>query len=207
MPVNAVVERPAVLDIRSGSVVAVERPYRLLVTGSRAHRGEQLIRSALIAVGHCFGRDTVLVHGAAAGADSIAAGIWSRWGLAVEPHPADWARCGPDCPPGHQRRNVRGHSYCPAAGHRRNDQMIGSGADLCLAFPVGPAAGTGHCVRQAGIAGIPCLTVTAGTPLTELSARFTVEPTSSPELTAGPTTAGIASVLLHRLPLTPQAAA
>jgi YspA, cpYpsA-related SLOG family len=91
---------PPVLDGRCGVVPAVERPYRLLVTGSRTHRGERLIRDALIAVGTCFSRDTLLVHGAAEGADSIAAGIWSRWGLPVEAHHADWGRCGSGVIPG-----------------------------------------------------------------------------------------------------------
>lgn len=113
---------------------------RLLVTGSRNHRDESLIRAALTLAGRKLGRDTVLVHGAAPGADSIAARIWRRWALPTEPHPADWT--GP-----HGR----------GAGHARNAKMVALGADLCLAFPLDGSRGTWDCVRRARDAGIPVL--------------------------------------------------
>lgn len=71
---------------------------RLLWTSSRLHKDggrdgtEQLIRVALVYAGRRLGRDTVLVHGAAAGGDTIAAAWWTGWGLPVEPWPADWPR-------------------------------------------------------------------------------------------------------------------
>jgi hypothetical protein len=95
-----------------------------------------------------------LVHGAAEGADSLAAKLWGIKGWPIEPHPADWDHCDPTCkhPPRYRRD---GTPYCPAAGPRRNLEMIRLGADLCVAFPLGKSIGTQHCMRHARAAGIP----------------------------------------------------
>lgn len=130
---------------------------RLLWTSARTHRDgetEQLIRVALVHAWRQLGSGTVLVHGAAEGGDTIAAQWWTTGGLQVEPHPADWATCGPDCPPGHRKSNRRGE-YCPTAGHRRNQAMVDLGADLCIAMPRGVSRGTYDCARRAYVAGIP----------------------------------------------------
>ncbi|MFC4128980.1 DUF2493 domain-containing protein [Nocardia rhizosphaerae] len=128
---------------------------RLLVTGSRAWTDRQTIRDALAAAWRELQPGPiVLVHGAADGADSIAADIWGSAGLPVEPHPADWDNCDHSCK--HAPRYRRdGTPYCPAAGPRRNLEMIRTGADLCLAFPRGKSIGTQHCMRHARAARIP----------------------------------------------------
>lgn len=111
---------------------------RLLITGSRNWRDRQTIRDALAQAWRDLRPGPiVLVHGAARGADTIAADIWTRGGLPVEAHPADWNRDG-----------LR-------AGPIRNQAMIDLGAHLCLAFPLGESKGTRHCISRARIAGIP----------------------------------------------------
>lgn len=78
---------------------------------------------------------SVIIHGAARGADSEA-GHWARRQMiAEEPYRADWRRDG------------------KAAGPIRNQQMIDEGKpDLVIAFPGG--RGTADMVRRAEKAGI-----------------------------------------------------
>jgi hypothetical protein len=142
---------------------------RLLISGSRRHTDIELIRAVLVCAGRRLGRDTVLVHGAATGVDTIAAGIWERWALPVEPHPADWGRCIPACPPLHRKVRRDGDSWCPTAGSRRNQAMVDAGADLMLALPFGPSAGTRDCARRAHAAGIPTVTITGPHDLDQLA--------------------------------------
>lgn len=138
---------------------------RLLVTGSRlltADRHADAVRQGLVWAGTLLGRDTVLVHGDCPprtwrrpgepavhvdGLDRIARDQWLRWGLADEPHPADWGRVG-----------VR-------AGPKRNQAMVDT-MDLsvpCLAMawpypdPAERSAGTWDCVRRALAASVPVL--------------------------------------------------
>lgn len=149
---------------------------RILVTGSRTWRDRSAIARALTSVidefgghlavpdgvgghpGPTWGQITV-VHGAAFGADTLAARIAVSWGLRVEAHPVtndDWhAPCGPTCRPGHRRIGRDERNYCPAVGNHRNQRMVDLGADMCLAFPLGRASGTRDCVRRAAAAGIP----------------------------------------------------
>ncbi|WP_405461642.1 DUF2493 domain-containing protein [Streptomyces sp. NBC_00101] len=108
------------------------RPYRILITGSRDWTDRAAIGNALtaIAAANAFSdRPTVIVHGACpTGADTIADG-WARWHgarsplITVERHRAEehgpWPRCGPI----------------------RNQHMVSLGADLCLAF-IGPCTST-----------------------------------------------------------------
>lgn len=80
----------------------------------------------------------VIVHGAAPGADTLADTLARARGLAVEPHPADWATAG--------RR----------AGPLRNKAMLASGVDRVVAFRMpGNSPGTDHMVRIAQAAGVP----------------------------------------------------
>ncbi|MFD3594360.1 SLOG family protein [Nocardia sp. NPDC058640] len=142
------------------------RVKRLLVTGSRNWTNRPIIYESLRLAWRHLQRDEpndvpiTLVHGAAQGADTIAAEMWANRSVwygrrpPVEPHPADWDHCDPTCrhAPRYRRDGTR---YCSAAGPRRNLEMIAAGADLCLAFPLGRSIGTQHCIRHARAAGIP----------------------------------------------------
>lgn len=83
-----------------------------------------------------------LIHGAAVGADKLAAEVAAELGWAIEPYPAQWDRFG------------RG-----SAGPIRNRRMIDQGKpDLVIAFPGGK--GTADMVRRAEKAGIPVRRIT-----------------------------------------------
>ena len=130
-----------------------EGEARILVTGSRAFANPQLAQDALRAVmdlGNLVYNDTVMVHGAARGADAFLADAARQAGLRVEAHPADWNQ--------HGKR----------AGFLRNRKMVDLGADLMIAFPLHTQAesvagkgskGTWNAVELANKAGIPVFVV------------------------------------------------
>lgn len=107
---------------------------RFAVTGGRDFTNRPLIEAALK---HIPPRDAVMVHGAARGADNIAAHTWVTMGGTCEPHPANWDK------------------YGQAAGHIRNQEMVDSGLDLLIAFPGGN--GTANMVERAKKAGVRVL--------------------------------------------------
>ena len=134
---------------------------RVLITGSRTWTDEATIHNALLAAWtEAIEADydgITVIHGGAAGADTIAA-RWAdqnrRDGVGVECHDADWAGpCAADCPPGH-RRKQGSREWCPLAGHRRNQAMVDSGPAFVCAFSVGNSTGTADCVRRAKAAGL-----------------------------------------------------
>lgn len=108
---------------------------RILVTGSRNWDDLEKMIEAIAPYDDCQGRH-VLIHGAARGADTMAANIASSLGWDVESYPADWDKHG------------------RSAGPIRNQQMVDLGADICLAFPLGESRGTRHCMKIAEKAGI-----------------------------------------------------
>lgn len=82
----------------------------------------------------------LLIHGAATGADTIAAKIFTRWNLPTLPVPVtheDWEM--------HGKR----------AGRIRNERMITMRPDILLAFPLPHSKGTYHCIERAEFHGIP----------------------------------------------------
>jgi hypothetical protein len=137
---------------------------RILITGSRAWTDRTAIATGLTQAIRSRNprparHQVTIVHGAARGADTIAAEIAAAWGCNVEDHPvtrADWdAPCTPQCQPGHRRTRRDGTTYCPAAGTRRNQHMVDSGADLCIGFPLSTGwSGTRDCMTRAVKAGI-----------------------------------------------------
>lgn len=109
---------------------------RILVTGSRDWHSQDTIRMALEEVRRGHHRP-VLLHGdCPTGADAMADQIWREWGLPVQTFPADWKKHG------------------RAAGPIRNQEMVNTGPDVCLAFPKGASRGTRGCIRMARKAGI-----------------------------------------------------
>lgn len=133
---------------------------RILVTGSREIEAKHwpILETALRKVTGDDPGPHTLVHGGAAGADSLFGSIAHSLGWAVESHPADWdAPCRDTCKPGHRRENQYGTgSICPAAGHYRNQAMVDLGADIAVAAYKRGAGnrGTSDCVRRIRAAGI-----------------------------------------------------
>ena len=84
-------------------------------------------------------RDTVIVHGGARGADSLAEKEASGLGLTTEVYEADWENDG------------------RAAGPIRNQRMLDTGIDLVIAFAGGN--GTADMVRRARKAGVEVIEV------------------------------------------------
>lgn len=138
--------------------------FRILVTGSRNYKNEDMIRTALANIIAWRGPENVIViHGACPrGADALADQIATGWtGVTVERYAADWDHCIPGCPdhrvtkrPGDTDHPGQLDTYCPKAGPRRNALMVGLSADICLAFPIPGGRGTANCIALAKLAGI-----------------------------------------------------
>lgn len=112
---------------------------RLLVTGDRNWTDKATIRAALGAV--ISRPPVVLIHGAARGADRIAAKVGGEeFGFSILPFPAKWSQHG------------------RAAGPIRNQLMLDGGQpDLCFAFHdnLGQSKGTKDMVERCRKAGVP----------------------------------------------------
>lgn len=145
---------------------------RVLITGSRSWTDKQTATDALNASLALLGAspsESVLVHGAAQGADLLLADAARGVGMAAEAHPAQWNIHTDTCPDWD-----RGNRTCKLAGHRRNAEMIALGADICLAFPThgihlapgedrkNTSRGTWDCASKAKDAGLATLVIWDG---------------------------------------------
>lgn len=149
-----------------------EAPFRILVTGSRDWTDRtQVWRALSDAVSPVpVDQEVVVVHGhCPSGADALA-DVWAqKYGAAVERLPADWDHCTDSCPQGHRKMKQPGDTvhpgecsdYCPAAGPRRNWEMVRRGADVCTAFIRNGSRGASHTASLAEKAGIPVRRFTA----------------------------------------------
>ena len=108
---------------------APTRPLKAIVCGGRDYADYELVRAVLDAL-----NIGILVHGAARGADSLAARAATELGITQIACPADWQT--------HGRR----------AGMLRNLEMLEHKPDLVIAFPGG--RGTAHMASVAERAGI-----------------------------------------------------
>jgi hypothetical protein len=127
---------------------------RVLVTGPRDWDDWSTVKRACLEVSAvCAGYDTVtLVEGEAPGADTMFKTFGRRLGWTIEPYPANWYPNG---------------KYDRTAGHKRNQVMVNSGADVCLALLAECQKsncrrdrphwthGTTDCIKRAERAGIP----------------------------------------------------
>jgi hypothetical protein len=105
---------------------------RVLVTGGRAYADARMVAQVLASLPGL----AAVGHGAAKGADTLAAAWAARTGGVCVAYPADWVRDG------------------KAAGPIRNARMLREfQPDLLVAFPGGN--GTADMVRQAVRAGVP----------------------------------------------------
>lgn len=187
----------AIYDDCARSIQQMPIGYRVLITGSRdwakeLFRGSRLqdgwdsrasaqrdvmVTALREARARADGRALTIVHGAARGADTLAAALAERNGARTEAWPALWR---PDLARvidpafdgiGYRRAlalEVAAMPYSPGesekrAGMQRNHAMIASGVDECLGFL---AAGSGNvgtkaCISAARRAGIATYDVTA----------------------------------------------
>ena len=116
---------------------------RSLYAGSRDFTDYHLILHTMREQLHrCWttGENLTIIHGAAQGADLLAAQAAAALGLEAEPHPAQW------------------QEYGRKAGPIRNREMLESGIDNAHAFiskPLEESKGTQHMVKIARKAGVP----------------------------------------------------
>lgn len=163
---------------------AHRKTFKVLITGSRTWGEDSAIHNTLDFLLHAAGlanRRMVVVEGECPSGADKSAKTWAiqekrELGprrITLEGVPADWDTCAPDCPPGHRKPKRGGGAdlhpgkrsdYCPTAGHRRNQDMVDSGADVCLAFIQDGSSGATHCADAARAAGIVTIewTVTDG---------------------------------------------
>jgi hypothetical protein len=108
---------------------------RLLVCGGRDYDDRARVFAALDWA-HAHRPVSLVIHGAAHGADTLA-GEWAKErGIPAEEYRADWKKLG------------------PVAGPVRNDRMLREGKpDGVMAFPGG--VGTMDMVRRAESSGVP----------------------------------------------------
>jgi hypothetical protein len=115
---------------------------RVLVTGSRDYDSKEDVYHVLDAL-HREQPITLLIHGAARGADTLCAEWAKDKGVKTDPYPilqADWDRFG------------------NKAGPIRNTKMLNSMPDLCVAFNLG-TSGTTDMMRKAHDFGIKVVDV------------------------------------------------
>ncbi len=106
---------------------------RVLVCGSRHFNDYELLSSVLSEISI-----SVLIHGAARGADTLAGRFAEERGIPVESFPADW------------------NAFGKAAGPIRNGQMLRDGQpELVVAFRHSSSRGTQNMIDQATKAGVP----------------------------------------------------
>lgn len=114
---------------------------RVLVCGGRDFNDARLLNAVLDAA-HEANPIVVLIHGAARGADALAADWAKQRGILATAYPADWA---------HEGRK---------AGPLRNQRMLNSGKPhLVIAFPGGK--GTADMISRAEADGVPVARVSS----------------------------------------------
>jgi len=116
---------------------------KVLVTGDRNWNRMDIIEREL----RKLSKDTIIIHGAARGVDTIAGFVAERLGMKVIPFPAKW------------------HIYGRAAGPIRNQQMIDQGKpDIVLAFHdfLEKSKGTKDMINRARNVGIKVILIKEG---------------------------------------------
>jgi hypothetical protein len=128
---------------------------RVLVTGDRHWYAPDLAVQVVNRLLARYGRDLVIVHGAAPGIDWSFTQACADLGVKVEVHPARWDHL--DAPGAIVRVNKDGLRYNANAGPIRNAEMVAAGAEMCIAFHrfLAGSSGTKDCLRRALAAGIP----------------------------------------------------
>jgi hypothetical protein len=115
------------------------RALRIIVTGSRDWPDTPYGRSVIsfTSARYIAVPGAVVVHGGCpTGADKIMDDLCKQYSVKTEVHRADWGQHG------------------KAAGPIRNQEMVDTGADVVLAYPLGLSRGTQDCMARAYAAGI-----------------------------------------------------
>lgn len=113
---------------------------KILVCGGRDFQDYDLLKTTLSALQVERGEFSLIIHGAARGADALADQYASRHRIPVKAFPADW------------------DTYGRSAGPIRNALMLDDGEpDLVVAFPGG--RGTKNMVLQSRLAGVEVIEV------------------------------------------------
>lgn len=121
---------------------------RVLITGGRDWKDYWTVNDAILdacswqekigLLGDDFDPGSItIIHGNARGADTMAGEVASVHRMNVDVYPARW------------------DIYARAAGPIRNQEMVDTGADICLAFLMKGSTGTADCIKRARKAGIP----------------------------------------------------
>lgn len=119
----------------------MSKKFRVLVTGSRDWPYSQWIERDLSDLFRLLGDLLVVVHGHCfSGADAIADRWCATTGVKTERFPAEWKKNG---------------FYDPGAGYARNQRMVDTNPNLCLAYIFRSSRGATHCSDRAIIKGIP----------------------------------------------------
>ena len=107
---------------------------KILICGSRIYQDREAIKQYI----DTLPKDTIIIHGNARGADSIAGYLATVAGLTVQAFTPDW------------------HIYGRAAGLIRNQQMLDEKPDLVVWFSknLATSRGTSHMISIAMKAGI-----------------------------------------------------
>jgi hypothetical protein len=128
---------------------------RVGFTGGRNYSDRDRVRSVVQKLVDQHGRYWTAVHGGASGADRLVSIACKNLHVEEDPYPADWdGPCDPGfCAPDHRKKRRDGTTYCPAAGPRRNQEMVDTGLDLLIVFPGNK--GTQDMMRRAHAAHVP----------------------------------------------------
>lgn len=111
---------------------------RIIVCGGRDYQNSAAVNARLDEI-HAKTPIEAVIHGNASGADRLG-GIWANTrGVKCWPVSAQWSKFG------------------RAAGPKRNQQMLGMGVSLVVAFPGG--RGTRDMVKRAEKAGVSVISV------------------------------------------------
>jgi predicted Fe-Mo cluster-binding NifX family protein len=128
--------------------------FRVIVSGSRIFREKKVLELVLEELQKEH-PNLLIIEGEAKGADVMARDWAQENGVPFEKYPvtkADWEAKG------------------KAAGVIRNKQMLDTGADLVIAFPVGQAKGTNNMIKIARKAGVEVRVYRTG-PINELGKK------------------------------------
>jgi len=130
---------------------------RLLVTGSRKWTNNDVIREALTEFQELCSMPVILTEGEAPGADKIAAAIGKQLGMRIDPYPAKWKEHDPE----YCTSRCKSDGTCYGAGKKRNQVMLDTHPNYCVAFHKSNSPGTADMLERVIKKGIPFSVYTA----------------------------------------------